>query len=68
MNRCELCKKKLPITAFACKCNKKFCAIHMPSEEHKCSFNYFEEYQKNMKQNLSSVVFTKKETCLAESI
>ena len=63
-----MCKKKLSITAFACKCNKKFCNIHKAAEDHKCSFNYFEEYQKNMKHNLSSVVFTKKETCLAESI
>ena len=63
-----MCKKKLSITAFACKCNKKFCNIHNAAEDHKCSFNYFEEYQKNMKHNLSSVVFTKKETCLAESI
>lgn len=64
MNRCELCKKKLAITAFACKCNKKFCNIHKAAEDHKCSFNYFEEYQKNIK----CVVFTKKETSLAESI
>jgi hypothetical protein len=64
IERCEMCKKKLPIKAFPCKCNKKFCNIHKPAEEHKCSFNYFEEYQKNIK----CVVFTKKETCLAESI
>jgi AN1-like Zinc finger len=70
MTRCqfESCKKKLPLTAFSCRCNKMFCAVHRPSETHKCSFNYFEENQKNMTKNISSITFSKKEIILREII
>jgi len=68
MNRCEICKKKLSLTSFECRCKKKFCDIHRPAEIHKCSFNYFEENQNRMKKNLSTITYTKKETCLAEHI
>ena len=42
MNRCALesCKKKLALTDFPCKCNKKYCAEHRYAEAHSCSFDY----------------------------
>ena len=67
----ESCKRKLSLAvAFyaTCKCKKQLCEIHRPAEMHKCSFNYFQENQKNMMNNLSSIVFTKKELNLREVI
>jgi len=60
----EDCKRKLPLTAYACKCNVLYCQVHCAPEEHKCSYNYFEENQKRMKDNLSSMTFLKKDKLL----
>lgn len=64
MTKCskEGCKRKLPLTAFACRCNLVFCDHHRPAEEHDCKHNYFVENKTKMEKNLSSIVFTKKET------
>jgi predicted nucleic acid binding AN1-type Zn finger protein len=64
VERCSNCKRKLPLTAYACRCNLYFCDTHRLPEEHSCSYNFFEENQKAMKQNLSSIVFTKSELML----
>lgn len=41
-SRCALngCRKKLELTAWACKCNKKFCQNHRPATSHSCSYNW----------------------------
>jgi len=38
MTRCqhESCKKKLSITDFPCKCEKKYCVNHRLPETHNC--------------------------------
>jgi hypothetical protein len=36
--------------------------MHRPAEEHSCSYDYFKENKSKMEKNLSSIVFTKKET------
>ena len=66
MNTCskEHCKKKLPLIYYPCKCKKNFCETHKYPEDHSCSYDYFKENQKNMINNLSSIVFTKKELLL----
>jgi len=65
MNPCvcsfENCKRKLPLTVFPCKCKLLFCDNHRYSEEHKCTYKYYEEAQDIMKKTLSTIVFTKKE-------
>ena len=63
MARCsfESCKRKIQITAFPCKCKLVFCDTHKFYEDHKCSYNYFEEEQKKMKDTLSSITFRKNE-------
>ena len=40
--RCEFrdCRKKLPLTKFACKCGLYFCDKHRYPNEHNCNFNY----------------------------
>jgi hypothetical protein len=36
----EGCGKKLDITAFPCKCQKKFCPAHRYASDHDCTFDY----------------------------
>lgn len=36
----EGCTKKLGITSFPCKCEKKFCSLHLMPESHACTFDY----------------------------
>ena len=40
--RCQMkgCKKKLPITAYDCRCEKRFCNLHRNAESHNCTFDY----------------------------
>lgn len=38
--KCKVCKERLPLTAFACRCGDLFCTTHRPPEEHGCTYNY----------------------------
>jgi len=53
-NRCALsgCKKKLCITSWACKCDKKFCVNHQPASKHECSFDWRNQHADFIKKNL----------------
>jgi len=48
--RCQLkgCKKKLPITAFDCRCEKRFCIVHTYAENHNCTFDYKTFHRQNL--------------------
>merc|ERR1719168_217917 len=39
-NRCAVCKKKLGLTGFTCRCGGLFCSIHRYSDKHECNFDY----------------------------
>ena len=41
-NRCEMCKKKVGLTGFDCRCGGLFCAEHRYSDKHDCQFDYKE--------------------------
>jgi len=58
------CKRKLPLTAFACRCNLVFCDSHRYPEDHTCSYKYYESNKLSMEKNLSSIIYTKKESLL----
>jgi hypothetical protein len=34
------CKKKLALTDFPCRCEKRFCSLHRMPEDHLCTYNY----------------------------
>lgn len=38
--KCEICKAKLIVMAYACRCEKQYCITHLPAVEHACTFNY----------------------------
>jgi len=38
-NRCYVCKKKVGILGFECRCEFVFCSSHRYPEEHECDFD-----------------------------
>jgi hypothetical protein len=51
-NRCYECNKKLGLLPIKCRCNNIFCEKHRYAEKHMCSYNYQEQYKKELiKQN-----------------
>merc|ERR1711937_574591 len=38
--KCGVCKKKLGLTGFECRCGKYYCGIHRYSDQHNCPFDY----------------------------
>ncbi|KAK2853362.1 hypothetical protein Q5P01_006023 [Channa striata] len=39
-NRCFMCRKKVGLTGFSCRCGDVFCSIHRYSDVHNCTFDY----------------------------
>jgi len=38
--RCSLCKKRVGLTGFRCRCGQTFCSLHRYSDKHNCVFDY----------------------------
>ena len=36
----DVCKRKLALTDFACRCGIRFCGEHRYAEDHACTFEY----------------------------
>jgi predicted nucleic acid binding AN1-type Zn finger protein len=53
MVNCFVCKKKLGLLGFKCKCgDNQFCAQHRVPELHNCSFDFKQEQRERLaKQN-----------------
>ncbi|XP_014758761.2 zinc finger A20 and AN1 domain-containing stress-associated protein 7 [Brachypodium distachyon] len=39
-NRCAMCRKKVGLLGFRCRCEGTFCSVHRYSDKHACEFNY----------------------------
>ncbi|KAM4039786.1 AN1-type zinc finger protein 6 isoform 2-T2 [Anomaloglossus baeobatrachus] len=39
-NRCHMCRKKVGLTGFDCRCGNIFCGTHRYSDVHSCSYDY----------------------------
>ncbi|KAK8477663.1 hypothetical protein V6N11_055047, partial [Hibiscus sabdariffa] len=39
-NRCFICRKKVGLTGFKCRCESTFCGEHRYPEKHECSFDF----------------------------
>ncbi|XP_077174169.1 AN1-type zinc finger protein 6 isoform X1 [Paroedura picta] len=39
-SRCFMCRKKVGLTGFECRCGNVFCGAHRYSDIHSCSYNY----------------------------
>lgn len=58
-NRCAICKKKLGVLGFECKCKLMFCSEHLTPETHNCAFDYKNEQCKKLEKTLVKVVADK---------
>ncbi|XP_042061585.1 zinc finger A20 and AN1 domain-containing stress-associated protein 4-like [Salvia splendens] len=38
--RCGVCRKRVGLTGFNCRCGSMFCSMHRYSDKHECSFDY----------------------------
>lgn len=38
--RCFLCKKRVGLTGFKCRCGNTFCSLHRYSDKHSCTYDY----------------------------
>jgi len=39
-NRCFMCRKKVGLTGFDCRCGQLFCSLHRYADKHNCTFDY----------------------------
>ncbi|KAJ3708194.1 hypothetical protein LUZ61_011899 [Rhynchospora tenuis] len=40
IHRCMICRKRVGLTGFRCRCGNLFCGSHRYSDTHDCSFDY----------------------------
>ena len=57
--RCAICKKKLSILDFGCRCGNLYCSVHRLPEQHNCSFDY-EKMGKDILDKNNPVVVNEK--------
>jgi AN1-like Zinc finger len=53
--RCEVCKKKLGLMEYKCKCEKLFCISHLQAETHSCTFDYKKEMKLHLKKQSEDI-------------
>ena len=39
-NRCLMCRKRVGLTGFKCRCGTTFCGVHRYPEKHACTFDF----------------------------
>ncbi|XP_014300284.1 AN1-type zinc finger protein 6 [Microplitis mediator] len=55
-NRCVVCRKKVGLTGFECRCGGLFCSVHRYSDKHDCKFDYREMGAQEIRRNNPVVV------------
>lgn len=55
-NRCALCRKKVGLTGFECRCGGLYCGIHRYSDKHDCSFDYRQLGAQEIRRNNPVVI------------
>lgn len=55
-NRCAICRKKVGLTGFECRCGGLFCSVHRYSDKHDCKFDYREMGAQEIRRNNPVVV------------
>lgn len=58
-NRCYICKKKLGLIPFTCRCERLFCSLHRYAEDHQCKFDYKEMGQNRIRKENPKIVAEK---------
>lgn len=60
--RCVMCKKKVPLATYPCRCGSLCCALHKPDDAHNCSFDYKAQNISHLSTTMVKVVATKVES------
>lgn len=55
-NRCHICRKRVGLTGFPCRCGGLFCSLHRYSNEHNCTFDYKQLGAQEIRKNNPLVV------------
>ncbi|XP_067878911.1 LOW QUALITY PROTEIN: AN1-type zinc finger protein 6-like [Heterodontus francisci] len=55
-NRCFLCKKKVGLTGFECRCGNLYCCVHRYSDMHDCHFDYKADAAEKLRKENPMVV------------
>nr|XP_061836753.1 AN1-type zinc finger protein 5-like isoform X1 [Nerophis lumbriciformis] len=58
-NRCFMCRKKLGLTDFDCRCGNLFCGVHRYSDKHNCPYDYKAEAAEKIRKENPVVVADK---------
>lgn len=58
-NRCFMCRKKLGLTGFGCRCGQQFCGQHRYSDTHRCPHDYRAEAAEKIRKENPVVVADK---------
>jgi len=59
LNRCNICKKRVGLTGFTCRCGGLFCGEHRYVNDHNCSFDYKTMEREEIRKNNPVVVSEK---------
>ncbi|XP_048839819.1 AN1-type zinc finger protein 5a [Brienomyrus brachyistius] len=58
-NRCFMCRKKVGLTGFDCRCGNMFCGLHRYSDKHNCPYDYKAEAAAKIRKENPVVVADK---------
>ncbi|XP_059214135.1 AN1-type zinc finger protein 5-like isoform X2 [Centropristis striata] len=58
-NRCFMCRKKVGLTGFECRCGSLFCGLHRYSDQHNCPYDYRAEAADKIRKENPLVVADK---------
>ncbi|MFT7797246.1 AN1-type zinc finger protein 6-like isoform X1 [Arapaima gigas] len=58
-NRCFVCRKKIGLTGFDCRCGNVFCSIHRYTDMHSCTFDYKAEAAEKIRKENPVVIAEK---------
>uniref|UniRef100_A0A7E4US47 AN1-type zinc finger protein 6 n=1 Tax=Panagrellus redivivus TaxID=6233 RepID=A0A7E4US47_PANRE len=58
-NRCQMCKKRVGLTGFTCRCGGLYCGEHRYDSAHDCSFDYKTMEREEIRKNNPVIVSDK---------
>ncbi|XP_028851895.1 AN1-type zinc finger protein 5a [Denticeps clupeoides] len=58
-NRCFMCRKRVGLTGFDCRCGNLFCGLHRYSDKHNCTYDYKAEAAAKIRKENPVVVADK---------
>lgn len=58
-NRCQVCKKRVGLTGFPCRCGGLYCGEHRYDSAHDCQFDYKTMEREELRKNNPMVVTEK---------